>query len=228
LPARKDIEHLGLLHGDGLHDVLISAASIHDAEPQEQGAYDHDDAADGIGDRYTTKTSDDGIDGSGCGDKDETNAVFIVRYCYEYLCGSDELRNDKCSEEDYKRTGKDECKNVRAKTRIDDVDNRDSMDAACDECELLAHHAEEQDKRNDLRPRQIDPSKAVFPSLTRHTYEGSDGAERGDRGHDEHDRTESTTGHEVFSFEVFFRRVFPNKEGNDKANEKEDKKRDQR
>lgn len=102
------------------------------------------------------------------------------------------------------------------------------MDAACDECELLAHHAEEQDKRNDLRPRQIDPSKAVFPSLTRHTYEGSDGAERGDRGHDEHDRAEPAPCYEVFSFEVFFRRVFPNKEGNDKANEKEDKKRDQR
>ena len=64
--------------------------------------------------------------------------------------------------------------------------------------------------------------------MTRHTYEGSDGAEGSDRGHNEHDRTESTTGHEVFSFEVFFRRVFPNKEGNDKANEKEDKKRDQR
>ena len=32
LPACEDIEHLRLLYGDGLHDVLISATSIHDAE----------------------------------------------------------------------------------------------------------------------------------------------------------------------------------------------------
>ena len=54
------------------------------------------------------------------------------------------------------------------------------MDTACDECELLAHHAEEQDERNDLRACQVDPSKAVFPSLTRHTNEGGDGTEGGD------------------------------------------------
>lgn len=49
----------------------------------------------------------------------------------------------------------------------------------------------------------------------------------GDRGHDEHDRAESASRYEVFAFEVILWRVLPGKEGDDKAGEKNDKKRDQ-
>jgi len=63
------------------------------------------------------------------------------------------LCNDKCGEEDNERAGKDERENARTETRIDDVNNRDRMDAARDEGELFAYYAEEQYERDDLRTR---------------------------------------------------------------------------
>lgn len=93
------------------------------------------------------------------------NAVVVIRYRYEDLRSSDELCNDERGEEYDERTGKDEREDARTETCIDDVDNRDGVDATRDERELLAHHTEEQYKRNDLRHRPNTPIQSRIPRL---------------------------------------------------------------
>ena len=116
---------------------------------------------------------------------------------------ADELRRHRREEEQDQADGRDDDQHRAAVALAQKVVDRDGVDAAGDDGELFAEHAQRQPGRGHLNHRQQHPAQ---PRLVGHAGAADEARRRrvrGDQRHRQHKAAHAAAADEVFAEEIF-------------------------
>lgn len=197
LAAGKRLQHIGMLGADVAHDFVEAAACVHHAAHEDAQANNHGDGAASIGNGNALKAADSGVNDNNQAEHCEAGEVGKAGYCFEELGGADELCHHGGAEEGDNDNGSHVRQKVGMIAGTQHVDNGYGINFACNQGNLFAEHAQDEEDNDYLHDGHVQPAVADNPGYARTTDEGAYAAVGGSGGHRQYKAAESTPADEV-------------------------------